>query len=236
MPRPRRRDGDDLCRRCPSESATTAVGESPPDGARRTLSRRARHAVLTAHIVMSVGLLGDSAGYLAVAVRTRTIDDPVLAHDSVKTLNMFSLIFGIPLSIGALLTGLALGIGTRWGVFRYPWVVAKLGLIISSSWSAPSSSRRPVVTCSRVAKTRRPVDRCGGLRRLRADVGRSAERFQAGKAATPPVPRSSLTFGGRRGITSHSQPATRRQRYRTGGAAPAPAERFGAARLRYSER
>ena len=44
---------------------------------------------------------------------------------------MFSLIFGIPLSIGALLTGLALGIGTRWGVFRYPWVVAKLGLIIS---------------------------------------------------------------------------------------------------------
>ena len=28
---------------------------------------------------------------------------------------MFSLVFGIPLSFAALLTGVALGIGTRWG-------------------------------------------------------------------------------------------------------------------------
>ena len=76
-------------------------------------------------------MLGDAAGYLAVAVRTSTIDDPALVHDSAKTLNMFSLVFGIPLSFGALLTGLALGLGTRWGVFRYPWVVAKLALIVS---------------------------------------------------------------------------------------------------------
>ena len=89
-------------------------------GARRTLPLGVRHAPLTAHIVMSVGLLGDSAGYLAVAVRTSTIEDPSLVHDAAKTLNMFSLVFGIPLSFGALLTGIALGIGTRWGVFGIP--------------------------------------------------------------------------------------------------------------------
>jgi uncharacterized membrane protein SirB2 len=44
---------------------------------------------------------------------------------------MFSLVFGIPLSVLAILTGIGLGLGTRWGVFRYPWVVAKLMLIIS---------------------------------------------------------------------------------------------------------
>ena len=44
---------------------------------------------------------------------------------------MFSVVFGIPLSFGALLTGIGLGLGTRWGVFRYPWVVAKLALIVS---------------------------------------------------------------------------------------------------------
>lgn len=98
---------------------------------RRRLPLGARHALVTTHIVMSVGLLGDSAGYLAVAIRTSTIDDPALVHDAVKTLNMFSLVFGIPLSFGALLTGLALGLGTRWGVFKYPWVVAKLALIVS---------------------------------------------------------------------------------------------------------
>ena len=69
--------------------------------------------------------------HLAVAVRTSTLDDPALVHDSVKTLNMFSLVFGIPLSFAALLTGLALGLGTRWGVFRYPWTVIKLVLIVT---------------------------------------------------------------------------------------------------------
>jgi hypothetical protein len=44
-------------------------------------------------------------------------------------LQTFALWFGIPLSFLALLSGLALGIGTRWGVFRYPWVIAKRALI-----------------------------------------------------------------------------------------------------------
>jgi hypothetical protein len=44
---------------------------------------------------------------------------------------MFSLVFGIPLSIGTLLSGLILGLGTRWGVLRYPWVIAKLLLVLS---------------------------------------------------------------------------------------------------------
>ena len=95
------------------------------------LAPNARRALLTAHIAMSVGLLGDSAGYLAVAVRVSAVDDPAVAHGLVQTLNMFSLVFGIPLSFGALLTGLALGLGTKWGVFRYPWAMTKLGLIVT---------------------------------------------------------------------------------------------------------
>jgi hypothetical protein len=81
--------------------------------------------------MMSVGLLGDSAGFLAVAIRLARTDDPALAIELVKVLNMFSLVFGIPLSVGAILSGLALGLGSKWGVFRYPWVTAKLALIVS---------------------------------------------------------------------------------------------------------
>ena len=88
-----------------------------------------------------------SSRYLAVAIRTSTLEDPALMRDSVKTLNMFSLVFGIPLSFAALLTGVALGVGTRWGVLRYPWTVAKLVLSSPSSWSAPSSSVPPVIRC-----------------------------------------------------------------------------------------
>lgn len=87
--------------------------------------------MLTVHIVVSVGLLGDSAGYLAVAIRGATTTDPAIADASYEMLRMFSLVFGIPLSFATLLTGVLLGVGTRWGVFRYPWVTTKLLLIVS---------------------------------------------------------------------------------------------------------
>ena len=96
-----------------------------------TLSPSLRKVVLTAHIAVSVGLLGDSAGYLAVAVRAAATADPTIAEVSYQTLRMFALVFGIPLSFAALLTGLLLGMGTRWGLFRYTWVIAKLLLIVS---------------------------------------------------------------------------------------------------------
>jgi len=95
------------------------------------LPLRVRHAVLTAHIMMSVGLLGDSAGFLAVAIRAATTQDPAAAVEQIRVLRMFAFVFGIPLSFAALLSGIALGIGTRWGVFRYPWVITKLVLIVS---------------------------------------------------------------------------------------------------------
>ncbi|HEX2444902.1 MAG TPA: hypothetical protein VHJ77_13220 [Vicinamibacterales bacterium] len=95
------------------------------------LPLRARQALLTAHIIMSVGLLGDSAGFLAVAIRAAGAGDPGAQLEQIRVLNMFAIVFGIPLSFGALLSGIALGLGTRWGVFRYPWVVAKQLSIVS---------------------------------------------------------------------------------------------------------
>jgi len=90
-----------------------------------------RRSVLTVHIIASVGLLGDSAGFLAVAVRAATTDDPGLAAASYELLDMFSIVFGIPLSMLSLATGIALGLGTKWGVLHYPWVTAKLLLVLS---------------------------------------------------------------------------------------------------------
>lgn len=104
--------------------------EVEPVPRRRQLSRKWRNGLLTAHIAASVAVLGDSAAFLAIAVRARGLpaDD---AHASYEVLGMLSIVFGIPLSFVALLTGVALGLGTRWGVFRYPWVVTKLALLVS---------------------------------------------------------------------------------------------------------
>lgn len=108
------------------------MDEGKPDNrVRFQLSPFQRKLILTIHIAVSVGLLGDSAGYLAVAIRGATTIDPALAHASYEMLRMFAFVFGVPLSFAALLTGLALGLGTRWGVFRYPWVSTKLALVLS---------------------------------------------------------------------------------------------------------
>jgi Predicted integral membrane protein (DUF2269) len=97
----------------------------------RRFERRTRDFVLTVHIIVSVGLLGDSAGFLAVAIRRSVSDDPALVESSHDLLGMFAVVFGIPLSFLALITGVTLGLGTRWGVFRHGWVVAKLVLIVT---------------------------------------------------------------------------------------------------------
>lgn len=97
----------------------------------RRLPRAARLTLVTAHIVFGVGLLGDSAGFVAVAIRRAASDDAGFRDATRDLLAMFALTFGIPLSLLALLTGLALALSTEWGVFRYPWVAAKLLLILT---------------------------------------------------------------------------------------------------------
>jgi hypothetical protein len=106
-----------------AEQATTVTRS-------RRLSRRWRNALLTVHIASSVAILGDSLAFLAIAVRARDLS-AADAHASYEILGVLSLAFGIPLSFVALASGIALGLGSRWGVFRYPWVIAKLALLIS---------------------------------------------------------------------------------------------------------
>jgi predicted integral membrane protein DUF2269 len=95
------------------------------------LPRPALLALVTVHIATSVGLLGDSAGFLAVAVRRAVSDDVAFRQAARDLLAMFALYFGIPLSLLALLTGTALALLTKWGLFHHPWVMTKLALIVS---------------------------------------------------------------------------------------------------------
>src|SRR5215831_16879609 len=111
----------------PEESAMSSGSLRRP----WSLSQASLKVLLTFHIIVSVGLLGDSAGYLAVAIHGSTAKDPATARASYQILQMFAFVFGIPLSFAALITGLLLSLVTTWSVHRYPWVTTKLLLIIS---------------------------------------------------------------------------------------------------------
>lgn len=93
--------------------------------------RSARRALLTVHIVASVGLLGVVAADLAMNVKAATTSDPQLAAATYDVLATFTFLFGIPLSFASLGSGVLLGRMTKWGVLRHGWVIAKLGLNVS---------------------------------------------------------------------------------------------------------
>jgi hypothetical protein len=90
-----------------------------------------RRAVLTVHIASSVALLGSCAAIVAIHVRAASTSDAGLAASAYELLGMFPTLFGIPLSLTSLVTGVALGLGSKWGVLRYRWVAAKLVLLLS---------------------------------------------------------------------------------------------------------
>ena len=90
----------------------------------------ARRWVLTAHVVSGVGLLGSVAGVLAINVRAATTGDADLAAASYDLLAMFTVLFGIPLSLTALASGVLLGLASKWGVVRHGWVAIKLVLLL----------------------------------------------------------------------------------------------------------
>src|SRR5918992_542802 len=55
----------------------------------------------------------------------------IAAASCYELLDMFSLVFGIPLSFTSLITGILLGVSSRYGVLRHGWTAAKLVLILS---------------------------------------------------------------------------------------------------------
>ena len=110
--------------------ATTTT--SPTARPRRHLGRGARRAVLSAHVISAVGLLGASSALLVLAIAGATTADPELERSAYRFVGIFGLVFGIPLSFSALFTGVTLGLGTKWGVLRYPWVMTKLVLLVTT--------------------------------------------------------------------------------------------------------
>lgn len=92
---------------------------------RRGPRRGVRTALLSAHITISLGLLGADSGLLALTVAGQRGAPPVSVYPAAHMLGQWLL---QPLAIASVVSGIALGLATRWGVFRYWWTLAKLAL------------------------------------------------------------------------------------------------------------
>lgn len=87
---------------------------------------RLRFFALTVHVATSVGWLGAVVSFLALAVAAVTSHDVQIVHAMYLAMHAIGWYVLVPLSMAALLTGLVQSLGTRWGLFRHYWVIAKL--------------------------------------------------------------------------------------------------------------
>ena len=87
---------------------------------------RLRKAVLTAHIVTSVGWLGAVGAYIALDVTAVTSTDPDRVRAAYLGMEVTAVNAIVPLAIASVLIGLVNALGTPWGLFRHYWVLVKL--------------------------------------------------------------------------------------------------------------
>ena len=98
---------------------------------RKWLSGPRRHALLTAHIAGGVALLGTAAGLL-VAGAYAAGRDPAEAHTIYKLSQVLVFSLDIPFAVIALISGIWLSVASKWGLFRYWWVVGSLAFLVAT--------------------------------------------------------------------------------------------------------
>lgn len=95
----------------------------------RRVSPRVYKLLLTTHIMTSVGWLGVVLGKLVLAIAASTAASAETREALVVGLNTINAAFA-PASTGAIISGVLLSQGTRWGLLRHYWVMAKLVLTV----------------------------------------------------------------------------------------------------------
>src|SRR5688572_30053903 len=85
-----------------------------------------RKFTLTAHITSSIGWLGAVIAFLALALIGLTSRDEATVRGAYLVMAPAAWLVLVPLAHASLLSGIAISLGTPWGLFRHYWVVLKL--------------------------------------------------------------------------------------------------------------
>jgi hypothetical protein len=95
-----------------------------------TFAPALRRFTLTTHITSSVGWVGAVLVFLALAAVGLTSEDERTVRGAYLVMAPAAWFVLVPLAHAALFSGLALSLGTSWGLFRHYWVVLKLAITL----------------------------------------------------------------------------------------------------------
>ena len=83
----------------------------------------ARRIVLAAHLTVSVGWIGAVGAYITLDLTATTASEAALLRAAYLGMDSIARYAIVPLAVGALLTGLVISLGTKWGLLRHWWVL-----------------------------------------------------------------------------------------------------------------
>lgn len=92
------------------------------------MTPRVRKLVLAVHLTLSGGWIGAVVAYVALGVAASASPEPSTVRAAWVAMELTGWYVVVPLALGSLLTGLLMGLGTKWGLVRYYWVLITLAL------------------------------------------------------------------------------------------------------------
>jgi len=92
-----------------------------------------RNLLLALHIVTAVGALATDAILLSLAVTGRFSRDADMIRGAYLVMELLLSTVLLPFALTALVTGVMLGLGSRWGIVRHYWVLTKLVLTLAAA-------------------------------------------------------------------------------------------------------
>lgn len=81
-----------------------------------------RKFALAAHLTFSVGWIGTVVAYLGLGIMAVTSEETVRIRAAWTAMEFVGWNVIVPVALAALVTGLIMAFGTKWGLFRYYWV------------------------------------------------------------------------------------------------------------------
>ncbi len=113
-----------------SQSTTAVSPSSRQRTTTRTMSPRLRKFVLTIHIAVSVGWIGAAVDYLSLFIAAMSSQDAQMLRGAWLAMDLIGWFVIVPLAVAALLTGVIMALGTKWGLFQHYWVLGSFLLTL----------------------------------------------------------------------------------------------------------
>lgn len=112
------------------------------------VSPRGKKALVTTHVVFSGSWLGVGVVMVTLTVLGLRSDDAATVQVSYELLELFDMTILPWSSIGAILSGIAVSLTSKWGLVRHYWIITKLVIAITIIASAFSFLHRWVVSAA----------------------------------------------------------------------------------------